>query len=356
MTGWIHVLAADTADAATTTRGLAAIERNVKTQARLIEDLLDAARITTGKLRLSPHVIDLLPVVEAALETVRPAANAKGVVLELSHDEAPTAILGDPDRLQQVAWNLLSNAVKFTPHGGRVEVWLGYKETFVQLRIHDTGRGIGPEFLPRLFQRFSQEESSPVRNQGGLGLGLSIVRHLVELHGGTVAASSQGQGQGATFTVSLPVPPLLLAEPPGGAAERAAAGESRKPLAGLRLLVVEDEATSREMLTVLLEHYGAEVTAAASAREALEALARAVPDLLVSDIGMPGESGYDLIRQVRTFPAEQGGRVPALAFTAYSSNQDRLDTLDAGFQAHLAKPTDPARLIALITALTQRDG
>ncbi len=356
MAGWVHVLASDKVDAATAARGLAAIQRNVQAQARLVEDLLDAARITTGKLRLTPHLIDLLPVVEAAVETVRVAAEAKGIALELTHDDdAVTTVLGDPDRLQQVAWNLISNAVKFTPSGGRVEVWLGRVENCVQLRVHDTGQGIGAEFLPSVFKRFRQEESSHSRSQTGLGLGLSIVRHLVELHGGKASAASAGEGQGATFTVALPVPAILMAEPQDGQPARFEPLDGgRSPLSGLRLLVVEDEETGREMLTRLLEQYGAEVVAAASAAEALAALERSVPDVLLSDIGMPGESGYDLLRRVRALPLDRGGRVPALAFTAYSSSQDRLDSLDAGFQAHLAKPTDPARLVAMITALVQR--
>ncbi|HEV7508425.1 MAG TPA: chemotaxis protein CheB [Thermoanaerobaculia bacterium] len=357
MSGWIHVLGTDRVDAATTARGLAAIERNVQAQARLVEDLLDAARITTGKLRLAPYIIDLLPVIEAAVETVRAAADAKSVVLELTHDGGVNAVLGDPDRLQQVAWNLLSNAVKFTPGGGRVEVWLGRQENFVQLRVRDSGQGISPEFLPHVFKRFRQEESSAARSQTGLGLGLSIVRNLTELHGGTVSATSLGEGQGALFTVSLPVPALLIAKPPEGQPATSGTGDGAgRPLAGLRLLVVEDELTGREMLVALLEQYGAEVVAVASAEEALLALAHAVPDVLLSDIGMPGESGYDLLRRVRALSADLGGRVPAIAFTAYSSSQDRLESLDAGFQAHLAKPTDPARLVAMITALAQRTG
>ncbi len=355
ISGWVHVLQGDKVDAATSVRGLTAIERNVQAQARLIEDLLDAARITTGKLRLASQIIDLRTVVETAFETVRLAADAKGVTLALAFDDTVTAVLGDADRLQQIAWNLLSNAIKFTPGGGRVEAWLGRVDNSVHLRISDTGQGIGAEFLPHVFKRFRQEESSPVRSQSGLGLGLSIVRHLAELHGGSVAAASAGEGQGTTFTLSLPVPALLLAEPQGHTA-KAGSKDGHQPLAGLRLLVVEDETTGREMLAALLEQYGAEVTAVASAGEAMAALARAIPDLLVSDVGMPGESGYDLMRRVRALPRDRGGRVPALAFTAYSSNQDRLDSLDAGFQAHLAKPTDPARLVAMITALAHPSG
>ena len=323
MSGWVHVLAGDKVDAATRARGLAAIERNVQAQGLLVEDLLDAARITTGKLRLTPHMIDLLPVVQEAIGTVRAAADAKGVALELTHGDAVLTVLGDPGRLQQIAWNLLSNAVKFTPHGGRVEAWLGQVDNLVQLQVRDTGQGIGAEFLPQVFKRFSQEESSPARSQTGLGLGLSIVRHLTELHGGTVAAASPGEGQGSTFTVSLPVPAILMTEPPGEQpAMFGPMGGGRRPLSGLRLLVVEDEDTGREMLTRLLEQYGAEVVATASAAEALEALERIVPDVLLSDIGMPGESGYDLLRRVRALPVDRGGRVPALAFTRPAGRDD----------------------------------
>ncbi len=355
MAGWVQVLAADKVDPATAARGLAAIQRNVQAQARLVEDLLDAARITTGKLRLEPRLLDLLPVVQAAVETVGPAADAKGITVELTHDEALITVLGDPDRLQQIAWNLLANAVKFTPRGGRVEVWLGRAENLVQLRVRDTGQGISADFLPFVFNRFRQEESTEARSQTGLGRGRSLERHLAELHGGRTSAASPGEGQGATFTVDLPVPAILTTAPAGETplVLEPMDGASR-PLAGLRLLVVEDEESGREMLTRLLELYGAEVVAAASASEALEALERGVPDVLLSDVGMPGESGYDLLRRVRALPADRGGRVPALAFTAYSSSQDRLNSLDAGFQAHLGKPVEPARLVAMIAALVQR--
>jgi two-component system CheB/CheR fusion protein len=352
MAGWVHVLAGDRVDAETSARGLAAIQRNVQAQARLVEDLLDAARITTGKLRLAPILIDLLTVTQAAIDTVGPAADAKDVTLALEHDGSLTTVLGDPDRLQQIAWNLLTNAVKFTPSGGRVDVRLGRTETCVELRVRDSGQGIGADFLPFVFQRFSQEESTAARSQNGLGLGLSIVRHLTEQHGGWVSADSPGEGQGSTFMACFPVPPLLLAEPKQAATPEPR-NDGRLPLAGLRLLVVEDEDSGREMLAALLEQYGAQVVATASAGAALAALERAVPDVLLSDIGMPGESGYDLLRQVRALPAERGGRMPALAFTAYSSSQDRQEALEAGFQAHLGKPADPARLVATITELAQ---
>ncbi len=286
---------------------------------------------------------------------MRAAADAKGVVLDLTHDGGINAVLGDPDRLQQVAWNLLSNAVKFTPGGGRVEVWLGRQENFVQLRVRDTGQGIGAEFLPHVFKRFRQEESTAARSQTGLGLGLSIVRNLTELHGGTVVATSPGEGQGALFTVSLPVPALLMAKPPEGPA---VASEPRdgagRPLAGLRLLVVEDEPTGREMLVALLEQYGAEVVATASADEALTALAHAVPDVLLSDIGMPGGE-----RLRSAAPGAGALRRPRRPGARHRLHRLFLQPGPPGvprrrLPAHLAKPTDPARLVAMITALVPR--
>jgi two-component system CheB/CheR fusion protein len=343
MSGWLQVLEMRH-DPVTFARGLAAIRDNVAAQERLVADLLDASQMRAMKLRLETRLIDLLPVVEAAVEAVRAAVEAKGLRLELRHDAAPILILGDSPRLQQIAWNLLSNAVKFTPPGGAVDVWVGRTDTSIQLRVADTGRGIGKGFLPYVFERFRQEESSFTRAQLGLGLGLAIVRQLAELHGGTVTAESPGEGGGATFTVTLPVPPVLLGE-----AGATVDGE----LAGLRVLVVEDDASSREMLTALLEGYGAQVTAVASAAEGFTALGKAVPDVLVSDIGMAEESGYDLIRRIRALPAERGGAVPALAFTAYSSEDDRQEAFAAGFQVHLAKPTEPARLRSAIANLAR---
>jgi two-component system CheB/CheR fusion protein len=344
MSGWLQVLEMRSAEPAIFARGLAAIRDNVEAQERLVADLLDTSRMMAMKLRLALLPIDLLPVVEAGIDAVCTAVAAKGLRLELRHDAAPILILGDTTRMQQIAWNLLSNAVKFTPPGGSIDVWVGRTETAIQLRVTDTGRGIAPAFLPHVFERFRQEESSFTRSQLGLGLGLAIVRQLAELHGGTVEAESPGEGGGATFTVTLPVPPVSLGEP-----EAMAAGE----LAGLRILVVEDDPSSREMLTNLLESYGAEVAAAASAAEGFAALGRAVPDVLVSDIGMAEESGYDLIRRIRALPPERGGAVPAMAFTAYSSEADRQEAFAAGFQLHLAKPTDPAKLRSAIASLAR---
>ncbi|MDP9122150.1 MAG: ATP-binding protein, partial [Acidobacteriota bacterium] len=343
MSGWLQILEMRK-DSATLTRGLAAIRDNVAAQERLVADLLDVSQMMAMKLRLTPQLLDLLPVVDTAADAVRLAVVAKGLRFELHHDAAPILILGDRARLQQIAWNLLSNAVKFTPQGGAIDVWVSRTEKSIQLRVADTGRGIGKDFLPHMFERFRQEQSSFTRTQLGLGLGLSIVRQLVELHGGTVLAESSGEGEGATFTVTLPIPPLGSIEPEASV---------ELELAGLRVLVVEDDANSREMLATLLEGYGAEVTATASAAEAMAALGRAVPDVLVSDIGMPEQSGYDLIRRVRALPAESGGAVPALAFTAYTSEADRQEAVDAGFQLHLSKPAEPAKLRSAIARLAR---
>jgi CheY-like chemotaxis protein len=346
--------------------GLAAINRGIKAQARLIADLLDHSRIVTGKLQISCRLVDLATIAEAAVESMRAAAQAKDMALELWRDPRAAIVLGDPDRLQQVLWNLVSNAVKFTPRGGRVQVWVGRVGTSVHLRVTDTGQGIGEDFLPHVFERFRQAESSARRSQPGLGLGLAIVRQLVELHGGTVTAESAGEGRGATFTIVLPVPALLM-HPKGaesvdvGGIDLTAPAEpapepARTLLDGLSVLVVEDDADSRESLVKVLEQYGARGTGAATAREAIQALEVAVPDVLVSDIGMAGEDGYALIRKVRTLPAERGGRLPALAVTAYGEERDRLKAISAGFQAHVAKPVGPVELVMEVARLAGRTG
>jgi two-component system, chemotaxis family, CheB/CheR fusion protein len=366
MVGWMQVLTSGEAppDAATLASGLAAINRGIETQSRLISDLLDHSRIITGKLQISRRLVDLATIAEAAVETVRAAAEAKDIALELWRDPRATIVLGDPDRLQQVLWNLFSNAVKFTPRGGRVQVWVGRVGTSVHLRVTDTGQGIKADFLPHVFERFRQAETSPRRSQPGLGLGLAIVRQLVELHGGTVAAKSAGEGMGATFTIILPVPALLM-QPAGAEAEEGASLDLAAPvepapdpertlLDGVGVLVVEDEADSRESLVRILERYGAHVRAAATAREGIEAIEAAVPDVLVSDIGMAGEDGYDLIRKVRRLPAERGRQLPALAVTAYGTEGDRLKAIAAGFQAHVVKPVAPEDLVTEIARLAGR--
>ena len=358
MVGWVHVLGAGGLDDATRERGRAAIERSANAQTRLIEDLLDYSSVVAGKLSLSPHLMDLVPVAGAAIEAIRATAEAKGIRIELSTDAEAGLVHGDPDRLQQVLWNLLSNAVKFTQRGGRVEVWIGRVGDSLQARVRDTGQGISGDFLGHVFERFRQQDGSSRRRQGGLGLGLAIVKELVELHGGTVHAESPGAGQGATITVVLP-----LASRPGDA-DPVAPGESRparvwtvndpEALKGVRLLVVEDEADSREMLVMVFKRSGATVTAAASAGEAMEALRRATPDLLVCDIGLPGEDGYGLIHRIRTLEAEKGSRMPALALTAYAGPAHREQALAAGFDQQVSKPVVPVELVTQASLLARR--
>jgi signal transduction histidine kinase/ActR/RegA family two-component response regulator len=359
MVGWIHLLSGGALDPATAARALRVIDRNVKMQARLINELLDMTRLMAGKLRLSVRQVELLPIVEAAMETARPAAETKGVTMRLAEGTTAELVQGDADRLQQVVWNLLSNAVKFTPQGGSIDVWTGRSGTHVQVRVTDTGQGISADFLPHVFERFRQADSSPARQQSGLGLGLAITQELVELHGGTVTAESPGQGKGSAFVVSLPLPALRL-EPAG--AEKDAEGEEApapKPwtapdpslLHGLRVLVVEDEADGRDLIQTVLESCGAEVTAVASAAAALAAFDREPPQLVVSDIGLPGQDGYALIREIRRRPPEAGGLVPAMALTAFAAAEDRQRTAAAGYQAYLAKPADPTMLVAKVALL-----
>jgi signal transduction histidine kinase/CheY-like chemotaxis protein len=359
MVGWVHILRDEGIDEATRERGRAAIERGVKAQTRLIEELLDYSRMVTGKLQLAPRLMDLVPVAEAAMVALRSAAEARGIRLELATEAKVAMVHGDPDRLQQVLWNLLSNAVKFTPRGGRVDVWIGRAGTDLHVRVSDSGQGISRDFLPHVFERFRQAEAPPRRTQRGLGLGLAIVKELVQMHGGTVQAESPGEGQGTVVTVALPIPPLLM-EPGKGVAEEAGepskldtvwAGLDRTALEGRRLLVVEDDADSREMLVSLFERCGAEVSAAASAAEAMEALQRSTPEILVCDIGLPGVDGHDLMRKVRALEAESGGRIPALALTAYAGPEDRGKALAAGFDLHVPKPAAPAELVARVALL-----
>jgi len=290
-------------------------------------------------------------VIAAATVAVRPAAQAKGIRLK-SIGGAARRVWGDGGRLQQVVWNLLSNAIKFTPEGGGVEIRVGLADGRAQIVVSDTGRGIGPDFLPFVFERFRQADSATTRTHGGLGLGLAIVRQLVELHGGTVRAESPGEGQGATFTVSLPIPTFQL----DGAEGHGAPGKVDAPsLEGLRVLVVDDEADARESLTVVLEQCGAVVTAVASVREALGALAHQRPDILVSDIGMPEEDGYSLIEKVRVLEAAQrGGRIPAVALTAYAAPEDRRRALAAGYELHVPKPVTPEELVTAVANLSGR--
>ncbi|HTG36155.1 MAG TPA: response regulator [Thermoanaerobaculia bacterium] len=356
--GWVQVLRTGKLDPAAGARALETIERNARSQAQLIADLLDVSRIITGKLRLDFKPVELRRIIDSALETVRPAADAKGILLDISIGPLASPVLGDADRLQQVIWNLLSNAIKFTPRAGRIEVRLREEGGNAVIRVSDSGIGIRPDFLPYVFDRFRQAEGSITRTHGGLGLGLSIVRHLIELHGGTAEVDSRGEGEGATFTVRLPLRAELAEDDP---LDRTGIG--MKPpglfstpdlLAGVRVVVVEDEADTRELLSLSLQQCGAEVAAFGSVPEALASFDLVVPDVLLSDIGVPGEDGYSLIRKVRMREPALGGNVPAAALTAYARAEDRLRALEAGYQTHLAKPVDPSELIATIARLAGR--
>jgi signal transduction histidine kinase/ActR/RegA family two-component response regulator len=351
--GWASLLRGDDVDDALREQGLQAIERNARVQTQLIDDLLDVSRIISGKLNLDVRSTEISSVVEAAIAVVRPASDAKGIRLTYTRDPIVGSISGDSARLQQIAWNLLSNAVKFTPERGRIEVRLEQKDGHVQLTVSDSGLGINPAFLPRVFDRFRQADSSTTRDYGGLGLGLAIVRHLVELHGGTVRAESAGEGKGASFCVTFP----LIAERIDSTVLNQSGDSSqmdRTSLNGLRVLVVDDEPDARQIITTLIQRTGAEVLACESAHEALEALEKWHPDVLMSDIGMPGEDGYSLINKVRSLPADRGGDVPAAAFTAYAREEDRQRALDAGYQMHIAKPVSSGQLVAMIAHLAGR--
>jgi signal transduction histidine kinase len=356
--GWTQILRDPDTPKDVLAEGLETIERNAKVQAQLIEDLLDISRIISGKLRLEVQAVDLVGVIRSAVASVAPAADARGVRIEQTLDPAAAAVTGDPARLQQVAWNLLSNAVKFTPRDGRVRVALARVDSHVEFTVADTGRGIEPAFLPYVFDRFRQADASTKRTQGGLGLGLAIVRQLVELHGGTVAASSAGPDRGATFTVTLPLSALKAAPPDAARPDQSipalAAAVRPCDLTGLRLLIVDDDPDSLTVLARLLETCGARVVTAGGAADALAALATGPFDVVVSDIGMPGQDGYDLIREIRALPADRGGRTPAIALTAFARTEDRQRALAAGFQIHATKPVDRAELTALIASLTGR--
>jgi len=352
--GWTRILRQGRPDDELYNRATEIIERGARMQSQLIEDLLDTARIVSGKLRLEVRPVNLVTVIEKAIDVVRPAADAKGVTLETRLDPDAGQITGDPDRLQQVIWNLLSNAVKFTKEGGRVEAGLERVDPYVQIAIRDTGRGIKPEFLPYVFERYHQADASGARRTSGLGLGLSLVRQLVELHGGGVAAESEGEGKGATFIVKLPVRAVYTAE-----TERAPAASQTKPLAGVWAIVVDDEANARELIASVLESYGARVTAVGSAQEALDLLtddAAPRPDVLVSDLAMPGEDGYSLISKMREWERARGAdALPAIALTAFGRPEDRTRTLYAGFQMHVTKPVEPAELAVVVRSLITRE-
>jgi len=328
------------------------IERNTKLLAQLIDDLLDVSGIIAGKLRLEVGPVDLVAVIESAIEAVQGLADAKSIGLKAVLDPSAGSVAGDPGRLQQVVWNLLANAIKFTPNRGRIDLRLERAGAHARLTVRDTGRGISPELLPHIFDRFRQDERT--RQHGGLGLGLAIVRHIVKLHEGNVWAESEGEGRGATLVVELPLPIDDVHSAPKTATvyRRLESASSRLiNLAGRRILVVDDEADARDLLAQILGQAGADVIVAGSADEALETLRRWRPDVLVSDIGMPGDDGYVLIRKVRALGAGEGGQVRALALTAYARSEDRALALEAGFHTHIAKPVDPLELTALIAGL-----
>jgi signal transduction histidine kinase len=347
--GWVQVLRARQTDETTLARALETIERNARIQATLIGDILDASRIISGKLRLELRPLELAPIVEAALEVVRPAAEAKEIRLETTLDASPGLVAGDPGRLQQVIWNLLSNAIKFTPKRGQVRIRLVRIDSELSLTVSDTGQGISPEFLPHVFDRFQQADTGTARSHGGLGLGLAIVRHLVELHGGSVQAASPGPGQGATFSVMLPV--LALTDTQAAEAHGVGSAPAAPMLTGVRVLVVDDEPDARTILSAVLEQRGAVADTAASPDEALAALQGARYDVLVSDLAMPGQDGYALIRRVRALPAEAGGRIPAVALTAHVGAEERTRVVQAGFQMHVAKPVDAVELTVVVANL-----
>jgi signal transduction histidine kinase/ActR/RegA family two-component response regulator len=362
MLGWLTLLRTRKFDEAARTRALETIERNARSQAQLVEDILDVSRIIRGQLRLNVRSVELVPVIESAIDTVRPAAEAKNIRLQKVLDPAAGPVSGDSGRLQQIVWNLLTNAVKFTPKGGRVQIRLERINSHIEITVADSGKGISADFLPYVFERFRQADSSSTRSYGGLGLGLAIVRHLVELHGGTVHADSPGEGLGATFTIKLPLMAVSTIANEPERVHPAVGGivsfENSPSLEGLRILVVDDEADARELLIQILKESGVEVVGVASADEAIRVLTEQASrlDVLVSDIGMPNEDGYTLLRRVRSLPPESGGRIPAVALTAYARTEDRRAALLAGFQCHVAKPVELAELIAVIANLTGRTG
>ena len=357
--GWAGMLRAGQIPQEGIPRALDTIERNARAQTQLIDDLLDVSRIITGKLRMDVRPTDPSQFIEAAIEAVQPAAEGKGVRIQKVMDTGGASVPGDPVRLQQVVWNLLSNAIKFTPRGGRVRVLLERINSHVEIVVSDSGQGIPAEFLPHVFDRFRQADQRSTRKHGGMGLGLAIVKHLIELHGGSVNAASPGANKGATFTVRLPVVPIYQIDPVAGGVHPAARSmlppaEFAERLDGIKVLVVDDEPDTRELLRVGLENCGAEVTVVANVADALSAMKRSPPDVLISDIGMPEQDGYDLIRSVRALAAKAGGRVPAIALTAYARVEDRLKALRSGYHMHVPKPVELAELITVVDSLVKR--
>jgi len=356
--GWAHLMRLGNLTPANTERAVETIYRNAKSQAQLVADLLDVSRIISGKLRLDVRTVDVISIVDAAVDSIRPAADAKGIRLQTISDPGVGPISGDADRLQQIVWNLLTNAVKFTPKGGRIHVKVQRIDSHVEIVVTDSGVGISKEFLPHVFDRFRQADASTTRIYGGLGLGLSIVHQLVDLHGGTVSVQSEGEGKGATFTITLPFVNVVntLEEEPAHPTEngKPLSFDCLPSLQGLKVLVVDDEIDTRELIREVLNECGSEVITSGSAAEALEALKQSKPDILISDLGMPDEDGYSFIAKVRALPSEQGGGIPAAALTAYARAEDRMRVLRSGFQFHLPKPVDCAELVTVVASLAAR--
>lgn len=358
--GWSRLLQSNQLSEKEKERAVQVIQRNAEAQSTLIEDLLDVSRIITGKLKIEFQPVSFASIAEGVINSLRPAVDAKQLQLETSIDPAAGPILGDPDRLQQIVTNILSNAIKFTPNGGRIEVRVERDDSCVRLQVKDTGVGIAPDNLPHVFERFRQVDSSNVRAHGGLGLGLAIVDYLVRQQAGSVVAESEGLGQGATFIVEFPLTSVEVIGGnlagvelfPGRTCSEAAESSTDEKLKNMRILVVEDDPDTQELLRTVLQQHGAEVVTVDSAAKALEELGRAKPDVIISDIGMTGESGYELMRKVRSLEPAAGGHIPAIALTAYAGVIDRRRALLAGFQTHLSKPVEPDDLLAVILSLT----
>ncbi len=358
MLGWVQLLRSGTLSPDTVPQALETIERNARAQAKLIDDLLDMSRILSGRLRLDMQQVQPVEIVEAAISAAEPAATAKRIRLVSKLDPNTGLLTGDPIRLQQIIWNLLNNAIKFTPQAGSVTVGLQRHENSLEIFVTDTGEGITPEFLPHVFDRFRQQDASTVRRHQGLGLGLAIVKQLVELHGGSVSAKSEGLGKGSTLVVDLPITtsaPGFVARGPATPPNEPPDGDEPLPsLLGAKVLIVDDDADARELLRSILAQSGASVRTASSAAEAMEQFRTRRPDVLVSDIGMPGRDGYDLIREIRSLATESGAQIPALALTAFARSDDRRRAISAGFHMHLAKPVEPAELVTVVSSLASR--
>jgi len=356
--GWAHMMRLGKLNEANTERAVETIYRNAKSQTQLVADLLDVSRIISGKLRLDVRTVDLISIVNAAIDSIRPAAEAKSIHLQTMLDPAAGPISGDADRLQQIVWNLLTNAVKFTPKGGRIQLKVQRIDSHVDIVVSDSGVGISKDFLPYVFDRFRQADASTTRIHGGLGLGLSIVHQLVDLHGGSASVQSEGEGKGATFTITLPFVAVISQTEEESVhptqSEEILSLDGLPSLEGLKVLVVDDEADTRDLIGEVLKECGSDVIITRSAAEALEALEQHKPDILISDLGMPDEDGYSLIEKIRALPSERGGDIPAAALTAYARAEDRMRVLRSGFQFHLPKPVDSAELVTVIASLAGR--